>query len=116
MGASPTKEIALSKSDVPNGKTVEIHVDLCGSWGFGGMKKQVVSQLIKSLNTQGYDVNYSIEPLNSRDGEYHVYVVKDAVKQIVFSNDRNAHGAQGAIIGRNINSNNVDEVIKKIVA
>jgi hypothetical protein len=77
----------------------------------------VIKNLVGALNKEGYDVNYTVDPKDGGNGEYYVYIVNsDGSKKIVFSNNKNLHGSQGALIGSSIRSSNVTEVVKKIIA
>ncbi len=115
MGANATKETVESKATNSNGTKIELLAQMCSSWGFGSTKKQVVSQLVGGLNSKGYDVTYTCEPMKGGNGEFYVYVVKNGNKKIVFSNNK-SHATAGAVIGNGITSKNVDEIISNILA
>ena len=115
MGGANTKETMESKSKNSNGKTIELLAEMCSSWGFGNTKNQVVSQLVKALNDSGYDVKSIFEPMSGGNGEFFVYQIENGKKTIVFSNSKKAHESAGAVIGKGIQSSNVQEIIKKIV-
>ena len=115
MGNSASRSTEESKSKNSNGKKIELFVEICSSWGFGGKKNQVVSQLVSTLNNQGYDVVYTCEPMSGGNGEYYVYVVKDGNKKIVFSNNK-SHSTAGATIGYSISSKNINEIVSNILA
>ena len=116
MGANATREIQLSKAQNSNGKVIEILAEMCSSWGYGNTRNQVVSQLVKTLNDKGYDVNYTCEPMSGGNGEFFVYKIENGNKMIVFSNDKNLHSAKGAVIGGRINAKNVEDIVNKILA
>ncbi len=108
-------EKTVSKATASNGKTVELYAEMCSSWGYGSTKRQVVSQLVKELNTLGYDVTLSCEPMESGDGEFFVYNVINGNKKIIFSNNEELHKSEGAVIGGGIKASNVNDIIKKII-
>ena len=69
--------------------------------------------LICKAVDSGYKVTYEIVPIKPGKGEYYVYVDdKNNEKQPIFSNDQSKH--KDAVIGHDINEDNVKEVIKKI--
>ncbi len=117
MGGVPTRKSDISKSQNPNGKKITILAELCSSWGYQSACDGVVKTLVGALNNEGYDVDYTVEPLNGGNGEYYVYkIIEDGTKKIVFSNNRNLHSSLGAVIGYSIKSKNVNEVVQKIVS
>ena len=117
MGSIPTRKSDISKSQNPNGNKLTILAEFCSSWGYNSSYDSVVKILVGALNNEGYDVDYTVEPLSGGNGEYYVYKINtDGTKKIIFSNNRNLHSSQGAVIGYSIKSNNVNEVVKKLVS
>ncbi len=98
-----------------NAKSIEIYAELCAEWGFSTARDQVVSVLIAALNKNGYDVKFNIIAKKGGQGEFFVYQVINGKKQILFSNESD-HSKDGAIIGYDIDSGNVDSIVGKIVA
>ena len=97
-----------------NGKKLKIISEFCFKWGFGGVKLKFKNNLINYLVEQGYSVIYKIIAMFPSNGEYFVYVEdKNNNKKIIFSNDEDKH-KDSAIIGSEINENNIKEVVKKI--
>ena len=104
-----TLEPESSKS---NGKIIKITTLFCWKWGFNGVIRRF-NILINNLVEKGYKVSYKIDTLFPGQGQYFIYVNdKKNKKRIVFSNDENKH--KNAIIGYEINKDNVEDVIKKI--
>ena len=110
MAELKTIEPEQSKS---NGKELKITGEFCFRWGFGGVVSRFKSTLVNTLVDSGYKVTYEIVPIKPGKGEYYVYVDdKNNEKQPIFSNDQSKH--KDAVIGHDINEDNVKEVIKKI--
>ena len=106
-----TMEPEKSKS---NGKKLKIISEFCFRWGFGSVKLKFKNIFINYLVEKGYSVTYKIIAMFPSHGEYFVYVEdKNNNKKIIFSNDEDKH-KDSAIIGSEINENNVKEVVKKI--
>ncbi len=117
MGGTATRLKGTTKSQNSNGRTITLYAEFCSSWGFNSSSNQIVKLLVTELNKEGYDVNYTIEPLNGGNGEYYIYKVSDdGTKNIVFSNNKNLHGSKGALIGGGIRSSNVQDIVKKIIS
>jgi hypothetical protein len=89
---------------------------MCAAWGYGNTKKQVVSQLVKTLNDNGYNVKYTLEPKAGGRGEFFVYKIENGTRKIVFSNNKDLHSGEAAVIGRKIDSGNVNAIVQKIIS
>ncbi len=96
-----------------NGKELKITSEFCYRWGFGGVVSRFKSTLINNLVDKGYKVTYKIIPIKPGQGEYYVYVDdKENKKQVIFSNNSNKH--KDAIIGHEIDEDNINDVVQKV--
>jgi hypothetical protein len=103
-----------SKNSDP--KKIELLIELCSTCGFDMQKEQLMTNLVEYLKNKSYTVKIVVKPMKDDGGEYFVYVVRNGKQKIVFSNKRDLHGTEDAIIGRHITPGNVESVVAKIDA
>lgn len=114
MGAQGSRKEGVLESSNPNGKKLDFLIELCSSWRFGSDVANVEKFLFKELNNQGYEIKYVFEPIQGGNGEYNIYENSLNGKRLVFSNNKNLKERQ-TVIGRNINGNNLKEIIDAIM-
>lgn len=115
MGGSASKEQKVSKASNSNGKTINLLIEICSSWGYDGKVKNVKSTLINELNTQGYDVDYNFEPKSGGKGEFYVFAIKDGKKRCVFANSKNV--AEGnTVVGSNVSKKNLSDIVQNCLS
>ena len=115
MGGSASKEQNISKSTNPNGKTVKLLTEICSSWGFGSKADNVKTKLIKELNNQGYNVDYTFEPMAGGNGEFFIYETSNNKKRCVFANSKNV-GDGNTVVGFKITDKNFSDIIQNILS
>ena len=98
-----------------NGKTLTLIGEFCQSWGLYRKIQDFVSLLVTPLSEKGYTVKYGAVPVPFRiPSDYTIYKVEDDKKIKVFSN-KEEDEEKGIIVGHEIDEDNVEEVIKKII-
>lgn len=113
MGSAQTVS-ETKKAKNPKG-SIELYGEICGSWGFGGKVASVKNQIIDGLVSSGYDVTYTLKPLDGGNGEYYLYKVVDGKRKPVFSNSKGM-AIDGCIYGYQINSRNSGDIIQAILS
>jgi hypothetical protein len=78
--------------------------------------KQVEDLLVNPIKEKGLKVTYVQIKASGGNGEYYVYTGKVNNKKIVFSNNSKIHQQENAVIGRNIDKKNAQEILDKILA
>ena len=114
MGAQGSRSEGVLQSVNPNGKTLEFLVELCSSWGYNSIVANVKKNLFAELNNKGYEIKYVFEPLSGGNGEFYIYETSLNGKRLIFSNDQSKKEKQ-TVVGRNLNNNNIQNVIKAIL-
>ena len=110
MGGKSGKSVESPQN--PNGKKIDLLIEICGSWGFSGKKYDCMT-LIKKLANEGYEVSYHIEPLNTMEGgEFDIFKIEGGKKRIVFSNSKKQQGI--AVVAYSLSDKLMPDVIKKI--
>jgi len=116
MGGIPEKQrITEFPSGNSNGKKLTITGEFCMSWSYEDIVMSFKSSLIKKLSELGYTITYNVIPVKSA-GDYYIYLgdENDKNKKLIFSNNFNLHKNSGAILGYEIDKNNVNKVIEII--
>lgn len=114
MGAQGSRSEGILQSDKPNGKRLEILVELCASWSFDSVKANVEKTLFAKLNKLGYEIKFIFEPLTGGNGEFFIYETSFIGKKLVFSNNKSICEKQ-TVFGRNLNKNNLQSVIDLLI-
>lgn len=108
MGIFPSREQGQSPAKISNGKTINLLIQICSSWGYGSKADIVKSVLIQDLNSLGYNVQYIFEPQSGGNGEFYIFETTGQ-KRCLFANNRNL-GDDKTIFGSTINK----EISKRI--
>ena len=95
-------------------KTIEILAEFCDRWGYNRVVGEFKSCFLEGLSYRGYTVNYTITPVPRGKGEYFIYQILNGEKKIIFSNNKQLHGPQGAVFGYEIEESNIDKVVEKL--
>jgi len=116
MGGIPEKQrLTEFPSGNSNGKKLTITGEFCMMWGYDYAVMNFKSSLIKKLSELGYTISYNVIPVKSA-GDYYIYLgdENDNNKKLIFSNNYNLHKNSGAVLGYEIDKNNVNKVIELI--
>lgn len=95
-------------------KTIDILAEFCDRWGYNNIVAEFKTCFLEGLAFRGITVNYTITPVTGGKNEYYIYQILDGEKKIIFSNNKELHGPQGAVFGYEIEESNLDKVIEKI--
>ncbi len=95
--------------------TIKIEVEVCRSWGYNFKIKQIEEILRTQLNKLGYTLDIKFIPSFLEKSEYYIYLVTDNGRILIFSN-LDLHSKEGAIIGTRLSTDNIKQVMEKIVA
>lgn len=97
-------------------KTINLYIELCNSWLYTPRLASINKILVKELEERGYEVKVNLRKIEGLNGEYYIYTDIKGKKLIVFSNNKELHQKEQAIIGQYIDYSNVDYVINLIIS
>ena len=99
----------------PNGKTLTLIGEFCKNWVLFRRKNDFENLLIIPLSKKGYKVKYNVIPFPFRiPVEYSISKIENGEKIKIFSN-REEEKKNDVIIGFELNKDNAEEIIKKII-
>ena len=107
------KNAAKSTTSINNKEKIKLLADICLGWGSRTRKLQII-HLVNILMKDGYEVEYDFNYMLGLNNEFILYKIIDGEKIVVFSNNENAHSKENAVIGKKLDDDNIDEVIKKL--
>ena len=98
-----------------NGKILTIIAEFCKNWVLFRRKNDFEYLLIIPLSKKGYKVKYNVIPFPFRiPVEYSISKIENGEKIKIFSN-REEEKKNDVIIGFELNEENAEEIIKKII-
>ncbi len=71
--------------------------------------------IIKPLKEKGYKINIKLNEAYSPAKPYYIFIESNGIKTIIFSNNKNKHENEGALIGNKIDNSNKDKIIDRIL-
>ena len=77
--------------------------------------KNFEKMIIKPLKEKGYKINLKLNEAYSPAKPYYIFVEYAGIKTIIFSNNKNKHENEGALIGNKIDNSNKDQVLDRIL-